>query len=81
MRIRVFLFASVAVSLSLTAVPASAGPANASLPAAGGVRIVPAAARGPITGYTCLSAETSFQRIDEVTLLLDGRELARIDDP
>ena len=42
---------------------------------------MPAAARGPITGYTCLSAETSFQRIDEVTLLLDGRELARIDDP
>ena len=81
MRIRVLLFALVAVSLSLAAVPASAGPASTFRPAAGGVRIVSAAARGPITGYTCLSAETSFQRIDEVTLLLDGQELARIDDP
>lgn len=74
MRIRVLPFALVALAIA-------AGPAEASAPAPINVRIVSPPPRGPITGYTCLSAQASLRRIDEVTLLVDGREVARLDDP
>ncbi len=82
MRIRNLRFAPVAIAIAAAAAPAPAGPPPAGAPSAdASVRIVSQAPRAPITGYTCLSAQASLRRIDEVTLLVDGQELARIDDP
>jgi hypothetical protein len=81
MGIRVVRFALVVASIVASAVPGLAGSAGVSSSAAQDVRIVSAAPHGPITGYTCLSAQTTFRRIGAVRLLADGQELARIDDP
>ncbi len=81
MGIQIRLLALLVVSAAVAEGSAYAGPQGLSPSVAGGVRIVSPAPRGAITGYTCVSAQTDLRQIDEVRLLVDRWELARLDDP